>query len=185
MMHFLAFGSLWFWIFTAVFGGLIIRALEVKEFNFIANVWLIAFIAALWQFGNNDFFTRMFYEMLNHPSTIILFLGIYLVLGTIWSFVKWFFYLKKESRNDHNFEYHLKNNYYDASYNKERIIHWMLYWPLSGLWTLINDPIRTAFEYIVEYFGGTYNKITKYLFKDMFAKIEQDRIKELTKYEKN
>ena len=36
----------------------------------------------------------------------------------------------------------------------------MLYWPLSGLWTLINDPVKRTFRWIFGRLSSYYDKMT-------------------------
>jgi len=72
---------------------------------------------------------------------------------------------------------YVRNDYYgkritkpSVSRNKGLIISWMTYWPLSGLWTLINDPIRRIFKFL-------YHRITTLLSTmadSVFADIDMD-----------
>ena len=44
--------------------------------------------------------------------------------------------------------------------HKGRIVLWGVYWPFSLIWTVVDDPIRRAYEYIlVVVIGGTLHKI--------------------------
>lgn len=42
---------------------------------------------------------------------------------------------------------------------KSRIVQWMVFWPWSALWTLLNDPLRRLFNYIFTYLRATYQRI--------------------------
>lgn len=47
-------------------------------------------------------------------------------------------------------------------YNMPRILMWCVYWPFSMLWTLINDPIRKMFQFlVVKVLGGVFAKISQ------------------------
>ncbi len=41
-------------------------------------------------------------------------------------------------------------------FNKTKILTWMIYWPWSAIWTVINDPIKRIFKFI-------YNVVQDYL----------------------
>lgn len=51
--------------------------------------------------------------------------------------------------------------------NKSRIVSWMTYWPWSGLWTLINDPVRRFFNWSYTKLSGTLQQISDSAFKDI------------------
>ena len=51
-----------------------------------------------------------------------------------------------------------------AANNKDRIVTWIVWWPTSLLWTLINDPIRKLAEKIYAGLQGVYSKITQQAF---------------------
>lgn len=107
--------------------------------------------------------------MLHNPAqTLMIFAG-YLVAGTIWSIAKWFFYLKR-IRNSYEDRSYFNIENYKVKENKERITHWMIYWPLSSIWTLINDPVKKAFEFILSQFGGLYDKMTEKILGDLKKK---------------
>lgn len=42
---------------------------------------------------------------------------------------------------------------------KSAITSWIIYWPLSGLWFLINDPIKRFANYLYSQFKHIYSKI--------------------------
>lgn len=49
--------------------------------------------------------------------------------------------------------------------NKGRILVWMMYWPVSMLWTLLNDPVKYAFEYVQELLTGFMQAMSDRAFK--------------------
>lgn len=51
---------------------------------------------------------------------------------------------------------------------KSRIITWILWWPTSAFWTLLNDPLVKVANWIYNRFQGIYTKITN----KVFAKIK-------------
>ncbi len=44
--------------------------------------------------------------------------------------------------------------------NKGRIVSWMTYWPWSGLWTLVNDPVRRFFSWAYRNVSGTLQRMS-------------------------
>ena len=59
----------------------------------------------------------------------------------------------------------------DPSAHKSRIMTWMVYWPWSMLWTLINDPIKKLFKAIYARIEGVYERISDRLFGDVDAEL--------------
>lgn len=53
-----------------------------------------------------------------------------------------------------------------ATSNKDRLVSWIIWWPTSALWTLINDPIRKLAEKLYGSLQGIYSKISQRAFKD-------------------
>lgn len=49
-----------------------------------------------------------------------------------------------------------------VSAHKARIYLWMAYWPASALWTIINDPIKRAFNEIYLLIRGMLQRISDY-----------------------
>jgi hypothetical protein len=131
-----------------------------------ATFTLLIFLGLTCFLGNLDFFKAIGNYIVTNPGTIILVFGGYLLVGLIWSFVKWYFYLShlKDKKAEDGKTYIYAD---DISFlkNKSRILVWMSYWPLSGLWTLINDPMRKLFQFIQMKFAGTYQKMATNMFK--------------------
>ena len=48
--------------------------------------------------------------------------------------------------------------------NKERMTAWILYWPTSALWTILNDPLVRLAKWIYSRLGGVYDKLTQRVF---------------------
>lgn len=52
-----------------------------------------------------------------------------------------------------------------ASQNKSKIISWISHWPISMLWTLLNDPIKKLLNYIFECIKNVFQKMSNRIFK--------------------
>ncbi len=51
--------------------------------------------------------------------------------------------------------------------HKSTILMWMGHWPLSLLWTLINDPVKHALRWMYKHLIKTYEKISNFNFKSV------------------
>ncbi len=67
------------------------------------------------------------------------------------------------------------NNYSDDSKNlddiiplagnhKEKIVTWILWWPTSALWTILNDPLLRLANWMYARFQGMYTRIANRIF---------------------
>lgn len=82
-----------------------------------------------------------------------------------------------------HFNSHLKSSYYNyntkrydfdentlagvipsAYKHKEKIVTWILWWPTSALWTLVNDPLVRLATFIYNRFQGLYKKMANRVF---------------------
>lgn len=77
--------------------------------------------------------------------------------------------------SDHNFDYINTDNYSDKSTNlddiiplasahKEKIVTWILWWPTSAFWTILNDPLIRLANWMYKKFQGFYTRIAKRIF---------------------
>jgi hypothetical protein len=180
-MNFLIFGTLWFWILLVLTSGIIIWLLEDALTNYSGNggggwatIVLIAAFIAYYFFGSKDDITSILVFVRDNPIRILQYFGAYIIIGTIWAFIKWYFFVNNELQK-------LKGKIFSkygsidiprASQNKYRILSWMYYWPFSSLWTLINEPLRKSFEFVYSKIGGTFDKISDKIFGDLIKEQE-------------
>jgi hypothetical protein len=145
-MSFLIFGTTWFWILFALATILVIFATE-KGSGIGATVTLIVTIALLFFFGNKGPLKDFFNYTATKPWAIILISIGYIIFGTCWAIVKWYFFLIKERdqaiKENHNFITIPK-----VSEHKSEIMVWMFYWPFSALWTILDHPVKKVFLFI-------------------------------------
>ena len=78
---FFVFGTLWFWVVSAAFFGLMIYWTE-EDCNFFAGIGLAAFV---WTMATVNGFS-----ILADPMLWVKWAAVYFVIGTSWSFLKWF-----------------------------------------------------------------------------------------------
>lgn len=85
--------------------------------------------------------------------------------------MKWWLYLielkvkYQDYITDVNFKSSDTYTYFQISYNKDRVLVWMTYWPLSIIWFLINYPVRQGFKILFDAFEKQYTQISKYILK--------------------
>jgi hypothetical protein len=184
----LAFGGVAFWILIGFVFLLNFYFIEAEK-TFWATVTLVGTFAALALLG--DF--NLWHVVRENPMEA-LYSGIgYFLLGAGWSLGKWWFHVKDMYRQysearaefmvvngktaadqmDQTMKDKWKLNYSAQHYakpkvrqNKSRITLWMMYWPWSAVWTVINDPVRKIFAAIFHELQGLYQKIADSVYKN-------------------
>ena len=177
-MEFLAFGTLWFWALVGLFAFILFVRIAYDDLDSddsFMSWYFIPFFGLLYFFGGETLGNSWEWIKINY-SMIINYTIIYYVTGLVWSFVKWYFYLLK-IRDTHKRD--LANGFHNrtisereisASYNKGKLLSWIGYWPISAVWTLINDPFMRLARWVQERFNGIYTLMSKQMFKDMNVK---------------
>jgi hypothetical protein len=167
-----AFGTLWFWLLIILTFILITTFVEKEEQSGTgATIILIISVFLIGIFGNFESFKNIFNYAVTNPWTVLGFFALYVVLGIVWSFFKWYFYLstiKEEvkEKKENCIKFYRQEIDISLSVNKNRVIVWMSYWPFSIIWTLINDPIKKLYRYILHKISGLYQKISDRMFKE-------------------
>ena len=170
-----AFGTIWFWVLISAVLITIISFTEMEESSSWHWSILLGIPVLLYFTGCADEINSIINYAKDNPTAIILGLLGYLLVGTLWSFIKWFLYLTNLTEYYRKYPYNFSSakDKFNARENKERIINWMMYWPLSGIWTLINDPIKKAFGRIFVGLENRFQKISDNLTKEFSEKDEQ------------
>jgi len=141
-----------------------VLALVVLEFYEIFWALSLAVVAALLllQFG----FEVGGFEFLKEAWKLLLVGAIpYLLVGLVWAYAKWFLWLKKEVKKAVATakSYRTRMNPPKVEDHKGRIIHWMTFWPLSMvesvLGDFLRDLVRLFFEKVKQSFQKMANKI--------------------------
>jgi hypothetical protein len=58
--------------------------------------------------------------------------------------------------------------------HKAQFTGWMAFWPVSGAWTMLNDPVRKLFTAIYESLGGTLQRISDRAFEGVPNEARKD-----------
>lgn len=106
--------------------------------------------------------------ILGNPIVLAIVFVSWVVIGIIWSIIRWTCFLNKivdKFNNDQMLEYEfdkatqLKNN-------KSRIINWIIYWPWSMIWNVVGD----FFQSIYRAMEGVYKRILENALKKVDVK---------------
>lgn len=110
------------------------------------------------------------------PEIIIPFICCYLIIGVLWSFAKWFLFLvkKRYALEGKKLKEYSRYDIPLVKDNKDKIILWMVYWPWSAIWTIINDPVRRFFDFVYMRISGLYQKISDRIFKDVISYVKEN-----------
>ena len=191
------FMSLWWWLLFAAYVVADIFFLENDNGTW-ATISLLLFGAAVFFFGDWNPLPGMIAD----PLGIVMLVVYYFGGGAVWSVIKWYFHslnIRDKYREvkarffDHNgivgdkipqkliqdWEHTVARNFMGsvppkALENKGKIMMWMTHWPFSFVWTVLNDPIRRAFQAIYSRVAGLLQKISDMVFKDEIVEYDDD-----------
>lgn len=80
--------------------------------------------------------------------------------------VEWKEYFDAHSHPEEWYEFSRVEFYPKAREHKSDIMTWMMFWPWSALWTLLNDPIRRFFNRVYWWIADTLQQISDKYWKD-------------------
>ena len=174
---------MWFWSLFLI--ELILLFVFVEhEWPIPSVASLIVFIFLIWWLADIPIWAWI----KANPWNLLKYIGYYIIGGIVWSFIKFHFALsrtreavlelKKEwltmkgdqsfSGSDKTFKefVHRRCSYDDRSVDPTqertvgRLVFWASFWPISFIWTIINDPVRKFFRWLIkDVFMGIYKKM--------------------------
>ncbi len=166
MLELFVVGTFWFWIL--VFVSFVALFYQVN----VGNGWgstlvFIGTVAAVAILGNSTLFLGFLSYIKDNPGIIILCFAGYFIAGAVWSIVKWYYFVV--DKRDEYLEYNRRSDFKIPSPKeyKSDIMLWMSYWPVSAVWTIINNPFKKIFIRIQKSLEGVYEKISAHVFKDL------------------
>jgi len=176
LLEFLAVGTWGFWVLLAIASITMSEMLDHDSPGYATVVALVT-AAVIVFFGG---FNPISWIKAN-PTDFGLYAVGYFVAGTLWSVFKWYFWLLNIRRKimEYKAVYPLatRSDLYNeglptdfppqVSKYKSRILGWMMLWPASMVWTVINDPVRHIFEWIYDHIGGGMQAISNRVFRDV------------------
>ncbi len=169
----IAASALVYWFF--VFVILIALIVFIDQDNGFGATGTLLF-AALFAWLIYDF--NVFTWSLANLQIVLLGLVGYFVAGLIWASTKWQFFIRAAKRvlledsswkidSRFNFGGQLQKVPVQISENKSRYMMWMVYWPFSMIWTLIDDPVRRIFTWIYNSVAGSLQRSSNKVFEDL------------------
>jgi hypothetical protein len=139
-------------------------------------IWRLAVVAAFW--AAIFFVTHLGIVTwtLAHPWRAVLYVAGYFLIGAAWSIAKWWFAETNRVRRAReifnlggtrakSWAEYAEQQKTKVSYHKDDILLWITFWPLNGVWTLLNDPVRRAARRIYDELQGIYQRITDKVWK--------------------
>ena len=188
----LAFGTLGGWILLAI-AIIAVTALVENDHEVWAFFSLAATVAVLYHLR----FSTLGFFVVHHPYQLAGWVLGYFALGAGYGVVKWTSivhealerYNEKKAEWLHGrtmtvpgaittpeealtFQKSLDSDLREppqARQHKGDILVWMMYWPFSGLWWLINNPVVRIFRFIVARLSGVMQSISDRMFKNATA----------------
>jgi len=147
---------------------------------------LLVFLGTAWFFG----FMPWTWVVAN-PISILAAAAMYMVIGILWGFVKWYFHMLNEKDNLSNiyrksyeesknptssdyfasgsetyYQYLIRKNMIPKAKNSKYLISvWMVWWPFSMVWTAMNDIVRRLYNWVIDKYLYVYDAISAHVFK--------------------
>lgn len=173
MLELFVVGTLWFWVL--IIASVILLTYQVNVGNgWGSSVVFVLTILALAFLGNSKLFIGLLDYINENPGRVIFVFCSYFIAGAIWSLFKWYYFVLdikeqqiKESKEDYNKKHGFKFEIPMPGDFKSDIILWMSYWPLSFIWTMIDNPFKRIFSRIFKNLENVYTRISNYIFKDV------------------
>jgi hypothetical protein len=159
--------------------------LTEKEYTGLTLLILFTLLSAYLFFSDINVWSFL----TNHIGTIILGLFGYVIAGIFWSLFKWYLLVlnvkekynasvamydslseieKKHNNKELFIKLRIGINYpIKVDHHKNKIYNWLILWPTSLIWFLINDPITRLYNYLYKTLKGTYQKIADNQFENI------------------
>ena len=176
MIELLLAFSLWPWLMVL---GLVVM-FSVSTYS-ETTLWAFLGMVGFFSIGFLAYDVNPFVWVYNNPMKLVTGGVLFGAIGAAWSFFKWrkrilsediqyrMVRAKEEYRKlypDAEPKDYTDSMYFPdqakASQNKDRIVAWIVLWPLSVIGYFIGEILLEIAEKIYELFSGVYNRITKY-----------------------
>ena len=182
MFEIFVFGTLWFWLLSV---AAVITVISFVELGYPgrATTTVLAFLLIM-HFLGGGLLNALNWISAN-PGTSIGAFVLYFVVGTVYCIAKWYAFLLnkrdefrkrgsivKKSKNDYSSDKETKTAPKPSDYRSE-LVGWIIYWPFSGLWTLINDPVKRIAQGIYMQIEVLLQRISDNVFKNEVIKKEK------------
>jgi hypothetical protein len=180
-MGFLIFGGFIFWSAVGIICLLLLLTVESysksDEIHKGELGWptfiIMATISLLYSFSNKD---QLWQSLKENTSGLLMWFGVYLIIGIVWSFFKWFKTVKyakgKFLKAKADYENSVNNGYKSATLKsityflpkvnqwKASITSWILFWPFSILRYAFGTMLIDFMDAVISRLKGLYDSIT-------------------------
>jgi len=183
-------GAFGWWVLTGLFVIYVFFALDKEKSLF----WPIALLITYVLFSQFLAKVDIFSFAVHHPGKLSLYVLGYFVIGFVWSFVKWWLYVSTiadkcrekrkeflESNKGQDDKDKWSRQVYMNSLNKpnlarskKKISLWVMYWPVSAIWSLLDDFIKKMIRHLITKFQKIYQYISDRAFKGIDVKEEEE-----------
>jgi len=169
MFELLTVGTWLFWVLFVIFSIFAFACTESDN----KGVLVVATIVFL------GLFYKSWIKLDVSLKEVAIFAGSYIVIGSIWTIIKWWLHVKKvqlDIQSTAPSQYSSVREGFrrklDPVQNKARITTWGIYWPWSMLWSAFHDIVDMAFQALLRQF----RKISAGALKELDEKFpEQSR----------
>lgn len=187
---FAALATLGFAAWAVILLGLIAIVVGVENERYSLSTVALLIGGSLLVFLTGGTFGGVYHSIADNLDKVVNVVLLYAGIGIAWGVVKWFFYLmrvrdalvayRKENditgpltdKQKSDFKSYNRSivGYSQeipprASDNKGRVTYWMIWWPFSMPWTLINEPVKRFFNFVYYRIAGLLQGMSDRLFK--------------------
>ena len=127
-------------------------ALVVNEQGLIAFFVLVAF-CILVEKAFIPFLKPIWFYVIANPLSVVGIVIGYIIIGVLWSFFKWFWFLKGKKAAAHYTPGDLTLHY------KVMLMRWVGYWPISLSWDVIQFPVTKLWRWVYDLVADAYRSI--------------------------
>lgn len=183
-------GTVGFWILILIATLFVFFMTELEEPAWATASLILVFVTLA---CCGDF--NLWHVLRANPVGGILAVIGYVVIGATWSVGKWWFFVRERRANYQEFRDRfmnenklplgeeipngLKKGFKERlarntdklidkpviQEHKARLSTWMTFWPWSMTWTMINDPVKKMFRWVLEQLQGVYQHMADSIFK--------------------
>lgn len=192
-MGYAILAGFWFWLAFFFVVALIIYEIEEDSGAGTTAVAVVGSVA-LWYFTGG---TNPLPWLSQHWAELLGYLVLYIIVGAGWGIAKWWFYLHnkgdeyEEQRANYqkawtdatpsfkagygdDYKTWIANKGYPPAFleHKADFTMWMVWWPFSAFWTLLNDPLKRIYRMIVQHLGGMLTRMSNAVFANRFTELK-------------
>ncbi len=177
------------WLFWAILGVIIIAAIvSVESERFVITTPVVVVGVALLVWLSGQPVGPVFAWLRDNLGTVLFYAAVYLAVGVLYGVARYALFLRRirdrftawtrdrkilagaitqSQANEFKNLAGLKNFPIKISDSRKRILFWMVYWPLSMPWTVINEPVKRFFDFAYYRVAGMLQRLSDRMFSDV------------------